>query len=455
MKKLALCALLTMSVTISSPAAELNVSVTDFGAVSDTTQLSSQAFQNAIDHCASRGGGVVNVPAGKYLCASVWLKSGVTLNLESGATVFASRNVAHYTTTMQRGANDMPEAHVLIGALNAHNIAITGDGTLNCRAERETYQRKPFTVLNDSITGREVQNAHNYGVDYLTKWRKIPPFTSAIFFVDCKNVTLHNCNVVDANGWSVHLQWCENVDVNNVQIVSNLHNGVNSDGLDIDGCRDVCVKNCFISTGDDALCLKTTKCGDRSQSCERVTISDCMLQSSSSALKIGTESHSDFSQITATNCCIFGSNRGISMMIRDGGNVSNVSFSNITIQCERKETFWWGNGDPIWLIVYRRKEADRAGSIKNVTFNNINAVGMSGNRFEAFDGQIENLVFDNVRMMIVPETAVDKRCKHMWSFENVSNVRFANITSKWHQLSPDPTWQQTIHLKNTTNFSQE
>lgn len=36
--------------------------ITDYGAISDTTQLSTVAIQKAIDDCAAHGGGTVWVP---------------------------------------------------------------------------------------------------------------------------------------------------------------------------------------------------------------------------------------------------------------------------------------------------------------------------------------------------------------------------------------------------------
>ncbi len=44
--------------------------ITDFGAVSDTTVLSTEAIQQAIDRCSEAGGGRVVVPAGMYMTPS-------------------------------------------------------------------------------------------------------------------------------------------------------------------------------------------------------------------------------------------------------------------------------------------------------------------------------------------------------------------------------------------------
>src|ERR1022692_4528091 len=80
---------------------------------------------------------------------------------------------------------------------------------------------------------------------------------------------------------------------------------------------------------------------------------------------------------------ITGSNRGIAFMVFDGGYVSDVVLSNLTIECRRHDWFWWGDGDPIHFNIKRRSEVDGtaraneppAGSIRNVLIQNVVAHG--------------------------------------------------------------------------------
>ena len=76
--------------SVFNASAEYNV--IDYGAASDTTVLSTKAFQAAVDDCAAHGGGTVMVPAGDYKCGSVFLKDNINLHLSVGATVYASRD---------------------------------------------------------------------------------------------------------------------------------------------------------------------------------------------------------------------------------------------------------------------------------------------------------------------------------------------------------------------------
>src|SRR5688500_2980912 len=80
-----------------------------------------KAVQAAIDACNAQGGGVVQLPPGKYVTGPLWLKNGVELRLEAGATLMMSRD-----------ANDWPRGvRALVNANGATNIAVTGRGTFD------------------------------------------------------------------------------------------------------------------------------------------------------------------------------------------------------------------------------------------------------------------------------------------------------------------------------------
>ena len=58
-----------LTVLLSSAAGAKDYVITDFGAVSDTTVLSTEAIQQAIDRCSEAGGGrALFCPRGGYKC---------------------------------------------------------------------------------------------------------------------------------------------------------------------------------------------------------------------------------------------------------------------------------------------------------------------------------------------------------------------------------------------------
>ena len=432
--------------------------VRDYGAIADTTVLSTHAIQRAIDDCHQAGGGTVWIPAGKYLCTELILKDNITFHLDNGATIYASRKINDYANSKgyEVGATDIDKAYALIRAYQAKNISVTGKGTLHCRAERISYQRTPYPVAKDSVTGREVANAHKYGADYRTKYRKVPPFTGAISMENCSNITLRDIQVIEANGWSVHLKGCERVVADGLYIESNNENGVNADGLDIDGCSRVMIQNCVIDTGDDALCLKTTRNAEgKAFPCQWITINNCILTSSSAALKLGTESYADFSHITMSNCVIRNANRGLNMIIRDGGKVNNVVFSNLVIECVRKATFWWGNGDPLYFTIQKRDGAASAGSIENVTLSHIIAHGQSGVRMEGFSEALKNIRIEDFQLFMHPEEAIDKRARNAFLLDGVDGLKLKDCSVVWDDTNVPEEWESAFFFRNINHLEIE
>lgn len=428
--------------------------VKDYGAVADTTCLSTIAIQKAIDECAKKGGGRVWIPSGHYLITSLVMKSNVNLHLDAGAVLYASRRVEDYKNhKIKIGASDESAVEVLLIAFNEENISVTGKGKLHCRAVRESYRREPQLAVTDSVTGREIENAIKYGADYRTKYRKVPPCPGAINFTGCTNVHIRDIEVIESSFWSVHLQWCDRVVVDGIHIQSSSEDGVNSDGLDIDGCCNVMISNCVINTGDDALCLKTTRQEGKTKPCREITVNNCILTSSSAALKLGTESHANFENITVTNCIINNANRGLNMIIRDGGNVRNVLFSNIIINTVRKATFWWGNGDAVWLTTQKRGTIPSSGKIENVTFNHIIAHGQSGVRLEGFDTSIHNIRFNDFQLFMEPEDAIDKRGRNGFLFYGIEKLSLIDCEVIWNKEKPEKAWESAYYFEKVKGLN--
>jgi hypothetical protein len=103
----------------------------------------------------------------------------------------------------------------------------------------------------------------------------------------------------------------------------------NNDGIDIDSCRRVRISDCDVSSGDDAICLKSTS--DRV--CSDVTISNCVASSHCNGIKLGTESNGGFRNINVSNCALYDTRlAGIALEIVDGGVMENVLVSGVTMR---------------------------------------------------------------------------------------------------------------------------
>ena len=81
------------------------------------------------------GGGTLFFPAGIYLTGSIHLKSNITLELEAGATLLFSDNFDDYLpfVEVRHEGVMMKSFQPLIYAVDAENITIKGEGTLDGR----------------------------------------------------------------------------------------------------------------------------------------------------------------------------------------------------------------------------------------------------------------------------------------------------------------------------------
>ena len=81
---------------VNAIAPSLKYDITRFGAISDGKTLNTLYIQNAIDACSKSGGGIVIVPAGKFITGAIFLKQGVNLNIEKNGVLKGSVNQADY-----------------------------------------------------------------------------------------------------------------------------------------------------------------------------------------------------------------------------------------------------------------------------------------------------------------------------------------------------------------------
>ena len=423
--------------------------VRDYGATPDSSQLSTSAFQQAIDAAHQAGGGTVYVPPGEYLSGSIELKSFVTLHVEAGATIYASRKAEDFPLEGSR-----LKQPVLLFADSAQHISIRGKGKLHGQGERRYEPLKKVDNFIKDIT----ENAESFGVE-MKMYYKVAPWVSTIFLRKCTDVTIEDISVIEAGFWLMDIKQCQRVWIRGAYLESSLEAGVNADGIDIDGCRDVTISDCIVITGDDAIVVKANQ-GIGEYDCENITVTNCVLTSTSTGLKIGTESYGNFRHIVFNNCVVRNSNRGLSIVIRDGGRVENVIFSNITIETNRKHFNWWGSGDPIWIVLRKRRANSKLGTIRNVLFENIIAHGQGTSRIEGYrpdelhpeGGYLQNLQFRNVQLFMYKEEYADKRADHGFEAHHIDGLTLENVEIHWDDAAPEPRWQHAISIEEVDNL---
>jgi hypothetical protein len=410
-----------------------------FGATGDRSANATAAFQSAIDACTSAGGGTVHVSPGAYTVGMIQLKTNVTLHLEAGATLFLSQDNAQFP----RGRRAM------VFAENAENIAVTGRGTLDGLAQ---YVFTEMRGVDPEIT-REIEIARAAGLD-MRRYYRTGVQTYMFILNGCRNVLLRDISVVHSPLWNVRLNDCDRVQVHGVYIYSDLERGVNADGIDVVSSRNVTISDSVIETGDDAIVLKAIgRDGQPARPTENVTVTNCILTSSSTALMIGTETQADIRHVHFTNCVIRNSNKGFGINVQDGGTVSDVVISNLTIETGRRHWNWWGSAEMCKFVLKKRTPESRLGAIRDIAIDGIVAHPRGTSTIVGHAEQpLENIRISNVAMAMLPEDAVDKRATHALLVDHVRGLRVRDLSVRWSSQPTEPAWGSALVLRRVSDF---
>jgi polygalacturonase len=368
MKRLCTTLFLSLFATFAGRAAETNTAVSAL--IGDGATLNTAAIQQLIDDRSAAGGGTVHFPAGRFVTGTIQLKNNVTLELDAQTVLLGSTNVADYKNVDPFLAGDgVPLGHALIVADGVTNVGVTGAGLIDGRGRELKARQKNFTVR-----------------PLLMRW------------LHCTNVAVKDVHLTNPGAWTLNFFQTRTALVERVTIRTREKRLPNNDGIDLDSCEAVRIRDCDIESGDDALCLKTTS----TQPCRDIVASGCKLSTLCNAIKLGTESIGDFENVAITNCEIRDTGMaGIALYDVDGArmhdiNIGNLTMSNVTVAVSirlgaRLKTFRTGD------------QPRPVGVLHDVNIHDVRArrVGQIGLLINGIPGHaIENLAFENLALEV-------------------------------------------------------
>lgn len=440
-------------VAIMAKAADYNI--VSYGAVNDTTLLSTKAVQRAIDDCSKAGGGRVVVPTGNYKIGTIILKSDVHLHLEHGATLYGSTDLKDYIPlkTDYISLRTQTETIQLIFADKASNVVIDGYGTIDGRGR----SFKKLSWNDEGITRPHL-----------------------LRFIQSSDITVKDITLKNSGCWMQHYLACDRVKIEGIKVFN--RNNYNNDALDLDGCHEVVVSNMIADSDDDAITLKSTS----PRLCENIRIADCVVSSHCNAIKLGTETNGGFRNINISGIVVkpsydqkekfFGQwigSSAISLEIVDGGIMENVNVSDITVE---------GTESPIFVRLANRARGyqegvpvTKVGKINGIHLNNIQIrnAGTMGCSITGIPGhQVENVWLNDITihhkggitaadLPKINEAIKDEKEKEypeatMWGnlpakgfyVRHARNINFENIEVITDQ--PDVR-QEIIHIPSSTS----
>jgi|WetSurMetagenome_2_1015567.scaffolds.fasta_scaffold126527_2 hypothetical protein len=408
----------------------------------------TQGIQAAIDACAAKGGGVAYVPPGEYITGPLWLKDNVELRLEAGATIALSQNPADWPTGVP----------ALINAYGVKNIAITGRGVIDGKAQ---YEYAAMRTTDIEIT-EEIENARKAGVEIKRYYRTGVQKYIAVL-QDSREIRIEGVRLVNAPLWTVRLQDCDQVWIRGVYVYSDLEKGVNADGIDIVSTSNVLISDSIIITADDAICLKTQVWrGNRpagaaprsARPTENITVTNSILSSSSTAMMIGTETHADIRHVVFSNIVVRDSNKVFGINVQDGGTVSDVRFQNVTFELNRRHWNWWGSAEVIKFVLKKRTAESPLGRIENITINGAQGTARGTSLIAGFSGRpLRNITINGLRVKMLAENKPDHRATHAMVMERVQGLTLRDVEISWDEEAPQPTWGSALILRDINDLA--
>ena len=343
-----------------------NFLITEYGAKADGITINTVAIQSAIDDCNKAGGGKVVIPAGRFVTGTLYLKSNVHLFLQSGAELLGSRSLADYPKnnpgsgevaanriTPEEGVLTASEfIQALIVADQSSNIAIEGAGTIDGRGQPDAF---PARIPGQKALGSRPM---------------------LMRFVKCRNLRFESVTLKNPASWGVHLVDCDNVQMRSV-IIRHRSNE-NNDGIDIDGCRNVVIADSDISSGDDAICPKSSF----GRPSENIFVTNCVISSDTAAFKCGTSSRAGFRNIVVTDCVMRDVKMcAIKLTCVDGGTLENVLIKNIVMNNVEGPLFIrLGNRGSAFNTPEPDGSPVKVGILRNITISNIQATVIGNDR---------------------------------------------------------------------------
>jgi hypothetical protein len=275
-----------------------------FGIKPGGKTLNTKSIQFAIDYISTNGGGRLVFNVGNYLTGTIYLKSGVTLQLNEGSVLLGSLNPFDY---QRNGFTAM------IFAIDQHNIGLTGNGKLD--GQGKYVARNVVTNIEKKL----ITDSYLYG----RPSAEIRPML--VNFIRCKDVKIQGITFENSACWTQTYDQCTRLDIDNITV--NCTSYWNQDGLDIVDCHDVTVTNSFIDAADDGICLKSH---DATKICKNILIRNNKIRSSANGIKFGTASYGGFEKIKIIDNIVFNTYRSaVALEAVDGGYIEDIEIDSL------------------------------------------------------------------------------------------------------------------------------
>lgn len=359
---------------IPSPCRTLSAAL----ATIDETKLDTARIQQALDGCPAGQAVELKSSGGldKFLTGPLELRRGVTLLVDRGVTVLASRDPRQYDIRAgscgivdQSGRGCKP----LIHGDRVAGAAVMGDGVIDGRGgEKLLGQAVTWWDLAEQARAGGSQN--NFRILVLN---------------NCDNFTLYRITLKNSPNFHVSFSGGDGFTVWGVKIRAP-KNARNTDGIDPGNSTNVTITQSFIDTGDDNVAIKA----GAGKPTTHMTIAHNHFYSGH-GMSIGSETNGGASAIRVSDLSISGADNGIRIKSNSsrGGLVEDVVYDDVCIRDTK---------NPILMDThysFRGKEQDRLPDFRGIVLRNVRVLGSGKVTLDGFDAAHPlGMTLDNVTL---------------------------------------------------------
>ena len=298
--------------------------ITKYGAKSEASAADNQkAIQKAIDKCSKKGGGKVIVPAGqRFLTGAIEIKSGVNLVVEEGAVLeFAFLPELYPIVETSWEGLECFNLSPCVYAFKAHDIALTGKGTIDGGGSNETwwpwcgsgrFGAKEGGIAQNKGARARLLRAGEDGIPMYDEQGQRSPervFSTQdglrpqlVNFNKCERILIEDVTLLRSPFWVIHPLHSTDITLRRVKMVND---GPNGDGCDPECCNRVLIEDCFFNTGDDCIAIKSGRNRDgreRNMPSQNIIIRNCEMKNGHGGVVIGSEISGGAKNIFAHDC---------------------------------------------------------------------------------------------------------------------------------------------------------
>ncbi|MBQ4322047.1 MAG: hypothetical protein IJC35_07385 [Oscillospiraceae bacterium] len=454
--------------------------IRSFGAAADGITNDAAAIQAAADACVDAGSGTVLIPAGRYVTSSVRLYSNTTVRIEAGAELLLESSEDAYGKL--RGKYDqlytrdaatllnLPEGtelgyikgmflggrrgHTdnLFYAKDAENILIEGGGVLNGQ------WRKFFEPQPDLSHLRKPRWLRSSDEAKFTPKIFRPQF---IYMQDCKNIRIRNLSLLNCPFFNIRITDSEHICCENLNILADKR-CLNTDGINLAGCRHCVITGCHIVTGDDCIAISSGEMPPRRYSAEDIIVRDCIGNTKTNFVRI-------FIGLDVNVCLEEGIGSADAVLAANAQAVRHIRITNCALEeegCTANIMAVYGKIEDIHIediTVDQKGKApmlflaiQKEGRIRDVTVNGLKGLGKGavtvlGTSRESISG----LVFQNCRFRVEPASklfvnGMPDPLEQYWMYyfapcniylRHATDVRFHDCEVEWGEADIDDIYE--------------